>query len=147
MNQIAHEQTHIPVLARAADRLARILHEGGRAGWPRKRLLAMLAQRTRSIRAYCPKCAAEWPLVSLGQEDARHICVVARRVSFVTLRRRLEEHFHRAPLRCPACTARDKACATGGGAGVAEGDGQYADAGDIALASSGRESRPEERPR
>ena len=47
MNQTAHEQTHIPVLARAADRLARVLHEGGRAGWPRKRLLATLTQRTR----------------------------------------------------------------------------------------------------
>ena len=120
MNQTAHEQTHIPVLARAADRLARVLHEGGRAGWPRKRMMAILAQRTRSIRAYCPTCAAEWPLVPLGQEDARHICVGARRVSFVTLRRRLEEHFHRVPLRCPACAARGAEGLAGDSAGLAE---------------------------
>ena len=43
----------------------------------------------------------------LGRENARHICVMARRASFLNVRRRLEEHFYRVPLRCPVCPSSD----------------------------------------
>lgn len=106
MNLATLEDVYIPTLTRAADRLARLLIDGARAGRSRKELLETLTARTRSIRGRCLVCATEWPLMLFGREQARHICVVARRASFVSLRRRLEEHFRRARLRCPVCTSR-----------------------------------------
>lgn len=120
MNQTALEDAYIPTLMKAADRLAHVLCDGARAGLSRKQLLATLTQQTRSIRGCCLKCAAEWPLMLLGREQARHICVVARRASFVSLRRRLEEHFRKIPLRCPECAACEADRGVSDAAGLAE---------------------------
>ena len=120
MNQAALENACVPTLMKAADRLARILYDGARAGQSRKQLLATLTEQTRLIRGRCFGCGAEWPLMLLGREHARHICVVARRASFVSLRRRLEEHFRRAPLRCPRCVASDMERSASDAAGSAE---------------------------
>lgn len=121
MNPATVENMCDPTLTRAADRLARVLIHGARAGRSRKELLATLVERIRLIRGHCLVCAAEWPLVLLGGEQARHLCVVARRASFVSLRRRLEEQFRTVPLRCPVCAARDAEGLASNNDGVAEG--------------------------
>ena len=95
------------MLLKTADPLARALYDGARAGRSKKELLATMNQQLRSLQARCPDCAAEWPVLLLGHEDARHICVVARRSSFLNLRRRLEEHCRRARLKCPSCAFVD----------------------------------------
>jgi hypothetical protein len=124
MNLAQVEHVSDPTLMRAADRLARSLIDGARAGRSRKELLATLTARIRLIRGHCLVCAAEWPLVLFGREQARHLCVVARRASFVSLRRRLEEQFRTVPLRCPACAARDAEGLASNNDGVAE-DGEH----------------------
>jgi len=121
MNLAQVELVSDPTLMRAADRLARLLVDGARAARSRKELLATLAERIRLIRGHCLVCAAEWPLTLLGREQARHLCVVARRASFVSLRRRLEEHFRTVRLRCPVCAAREAGRVAGNTDGVAEG--------------------------
>ena len=120
MNSTTLENAYIPTLTKAADRVARMLIDRAHAGQSRKQLLVALSARIRSIRCHCLVCRTEWSPMQLGQEDARHICVVARRASFVSVRRRLEEHFRKAPLRCPACAARGTEGLAGDSAGLAE---------------------------
>lgn len=121
MNSATAENMSDTTLMQVADRLARVLIHGARAGRSRKELLATLTSRIRLIRGHCLVCATEWPLTLLWGEQARHLCVVARRASFVSLRRRLEEQLRTVPLRCPVCAARDAEGVTSNSAGVAEG--------------------------
>ncbi|MBN2561550.1 MAG: hypothetical protein JXQ75_11530 [Phycisphaerae bacterium] len=121
MNSATVENMSDSTLMQVADRLARVLIHGARAGRSRKELLATLTARIRLIRGHCLVCATEWPLTLLGQDQARHLCVVARRASFVSLRRRLEKHFRTVLLRCPACAARDAEGVSSNSDGVAEG--------------------------
>ena len=107
MSQTELANENLPALLKVADRLARVLCDGARAGRSKKQLLATVTNQVRSFRFRCPVCVAEWPVMVLGRENARHICVVARRASFLNVRRRLEEHFCRVPLRCPVCPADD----------------------------------------
>ncbi len=106
MNQAEVENENLTMLLKVADRLARALCDGAKVGRSKKELLTAMTEQLRFVRARCPTCAAEWPVMLLGPEDARHICVVARRASFLNLRRRLEEHFRKARLKCPSCAAR-----------------------------------------
>lgn len=105
MNQAEVKKENLTTLRMAADRTARALCAGVRRDRSKKQLLAILAEQIRSLRIRCPACPAEVPVL-LGPADARHICVVAKRSSFVNLRRRLEEYFRTARPKCPSCTAK-----------------------------------------
>jgi hypothetical protein len=132
MNQAATEDEHLTTLFKTADRLARALCDGARAGRSKKQLLATMTEQLRSVRARCPACAAEWPVMLLGAEEARHICVVARRGSFLSLRRRLEEQFAKARLACPSCKA------SGGNGEVQDGpDAAETGGSEAAVAAAG----------
>jgi hypothetical protein len=105
MNQAEVENGNLNILMRAAEAMALTLCEGARKDQSKRQLLATLNKQMGSLRVRCPACAEALPVL-LGQEDARHICVVARRSNFLTVRRRLEEHFRKARLKCPSCAAR-----------------------------------------
>lgn len=120
MNPVAVENENRTMLLKTADPLARALYDGARAGRSRKALLATMNEQLRSLRARCPTCGAEWPVLLLGREDARHICVVARRTSFLSLRRRLEEHCRKARLKCPSCAVSAQNLAAKEGPNAAE---------------------------
>ena len=123
MSQAEVEDMNRAMLLKMADPLARALFDGARAGRSKKELLATMNEQLRSLRARCPTCAAEWPVMLLGRDDARHICVVARRCSFLSLRRRLEEHFRGARLSCPSCPVSSEARNAEEAADFGEADG------------------------
>ena len=70
MNQTELENENLPTLLKAADRLARVLWNGARAGRSKKQLLATMTEQLRSLRARCPSCQAVWRVVLLGPADA-----------------------------------------------------------------------------
>ncbi len=107
MNQSDVEHENLIIMRRAADRIARALCEGARRHQSKKQMLATLTDQVGPLRVRCPACSAEVSVL-LGRDDARHLCVVARRRSFLSLRRRLDEQFQRARLTCPSCTTRAK---------------------------------------
>ena len=59
MNQAEVENKNLTMLLKTADRLARALCDGARAGRSKKQLLATMNEQLRSVRARCPACAAE----------------------------------------------------------------------------------------
>ena len=89
-----------------ADQLAHALCKSVSARQSRKQLEATVAARLKPLRARCLRCHAEWPVMLLGREALHRICVVARRSSFLTLRRRIEEQVGKARLACPSCAAK-----------------------------------------
>ena len=105
MNPVEVKRDNLIILRRAADRMARALCEGVRSDRSKKQLLTIVTEQIGSLRVRCPACAADVPAMLLRRDDAHHVCVVARRSSFVSLRRCLEEHFLKARLMCPSCKA------------------------------------------
>ena len=95
--------------SRVPDVLARLLCEKVRRGKNRKQLLAAALKWQASVRAVCMGCGTRWPIVLLGHDDMQHICVVAKRSSFLSLRRRLERHYRQLRLTCPACNGNGPA--------------------------------------
>lgn len=112
MNQAEVEDVNHTMLTRVADRIARALCAGARKGLSKKQLLAIAIEQIRSVRVRCPACMTDVPVMLLGRDDARHVCIVARRTNFVNLRRRLEDHFLKARLMCPSCKATAQDLAT-----------------------------------
>lgn len=108
MDQRDVENENLRRSRQAADAIASALCDGVKAGHPRKRLLATIAAQLRPFRVQCPACQREMPVMLLGQDAARHMCVVARRSNFLTLRRWLEEQFERVRPVCASCAARTK---------------------------------------
>jgi hypothetical protein len=132
MNHAAVENENLRMLSKTADRPARALCDGARAGRSKKQMLTIVAGQLGSVPARCPRCKAEWPVMLLGAEEARHICVVARRGSFLSLRRRLEEQFAKARLACPSCMAN------GGNGEVQDGpDAAETGGSEAAVAAAG----------
>ena len=72
MNQTELENENLPTLLKAADRLARVLWNGARAGRSKKQLLATMTEQLRSLRARCPSCQALWRVVLLTQLRLSH---------------------------------------------------------------------------
>lgn len=105
MNAADVTKANLVVVRTVADCMARDLCEAVRRDWSRKRLLAIVTGRIRSVRVRCPACMTDVPVMLLGRDDAQHICIVARRSNFLSLRRRLEERFLKVRLMCPSCKA------------------------------------------
>jgi hypothetical protein len=120
MNPAEVKRDNLIILRRAADRMARALCEGVRSDRPKKQLLTIVTEQIGSLRVRCPACAADVPAMLLGRDDAHHVCVVARRSSFMSLRRRLEEYFRRARLKCSSCEVMTQDFAAEEGPDVAD---------------------------
>jgi len=105
MNAAEVKKANFVVVRTVAERMARDLCGAVRRDWPRKRLLAIVTEQVRSVCIRCPACMTDVPVMLLGRDDAQHVCIVARRSNFLSLRRRLEERFLKARLMCPSCKA------------------------------------------
>ncbi len=91
-----------------AEYLARALCEGARAGQSRRQLSVRLTAKLKKVRARCQRCQAEWPVLLLGRDAIQKICVIARRSSFLVVRRRIEEQVRTIRMTCPSCSTKQE---------------------------------------
>ena len=124
-----------------------------RAVHPGKRLVAAVAALLKRVRARCRRGDNEWPVTLLHRDEIQHICLVARRGNFLTLRRRIQNRRVKVRLACPSCAERahdhgdEEVLAndeTNCHAPRGEEAGPALPVKSIAHASSAGQSRPEE---
>lgn len=106
MNPMIANNEKRPKHQAVADYLARTLCEAARAGQSRKQLSATITAKLKAVRARCQRCQAEWPVMLLGRDAVQKICVVARRSSFLVVRRRIEEQLKMIQMTCPSCSTK-----------------------------------------
>lgn len=101
-----HGSTANPKPCPVADQLARALFVAVKAGHSKKQLFAAVAALLTRMRAQCRRCHHEWPVTLLRRNEIQHICLVARRSNFLTLRRRIQDQLDKVRLACSSCAER-----------------------------------------